>query len=44
MSAALLFMRKAFDSLDYALLQRLHQLGICSTEIPWFSSVIVSSK
>ena len=34
-------MRKAFDSLDHALLlQCLYQLGICSTEIQWFSSYL----
>ena len=34
-------MRKAFDSHDYTLLlQCLHQLGICSTEIQWFSSYL----
>ena len=36
--AAFLDLRKAFDSLDHALLlQHLHHLGICSTEIRWFS-------
>ena len=39
--AAFLDLRKAFDSLDHALLlQRLHHLGICSTEIQWFSSYL----
>ena len=34
-------MRKAFNSLDHALLlQWLNQLGICSTEIQWFSSYL----
>ena len=39
--AAFLDLRKAFDSLDHALLlQRLHHLGICGAEIQWFSSYL----
>ena len=42
--AAFLDLRKAFDSLDHSLLlQRLHQLGICGTEIQWFSSYLIDS-
>ena len=34
-------MRKTFNSHDHALLlQRLHQLSICSTEIQWLSSYL----
>jgi len=42
---AFLDLRKAFDSLDHALLlQRLHNLGVWGKEMAWFSSYLSDCK
>ena len=42
---AFLDLRKAFDSLDHAvLLQRLYRLGVCGNEIAWFTSYLSDRK
>ena len=42
---AFLDLRKAFDSLDHAvLLQRLYHLGVCGNEIAWFTSYLSDCK
>ena len=40
---AFLDLRKAFDSLDHViLLQRLNKLGVCGTELAWFTDYLTS--